>query len=194
MPNETKTQPDNKFGLSLEEQLNKANETIASMVENAWKPIDAHFTDEHKRMIAAKYTAKYSDAEQLEHRGTWPMYTGNQFALYVLAETLNEARKAVFSANLKDYLRDLDRAMSVYTPIVDGVVLTERQVSRNREANEDLEAIRIAIPAESERSAMLKKYAEALRSKIKTGKDADKARLVFYHVSNAMGVLPNSIW
>ena len=85
------------------------NEAMVEAVEGALnafksspaepKPFDAYFSIEHQGMIAAKYRQKYSELEQAAHKAEWPEFAGNHFTLYVLAETLLEAKKAVFSAN-----------------------------------------------------------------------------------------------
>ena len=158
------------------------------------KPIDSYFTVEHQGMIAAKYRAKYSDAEQNIHKNTWPEFAGNHFTLYVLAETLTEARKAVFSANRAILLNNLIGAMVNYTPTEPGAVLTELQVMSNKLSEAALQMLYEQIPDESQRGDLLKSFAQRLKQSAKTGKDTDVARAKFYHASAVLGIVPQSIW
>ena len=176
--------------LSIEEQLLKAQQQLA----DAPKPIDSHFTIEHQGMIAAKYRTKYSDADQRDHAAKWPQFVGNHFTMYILAETLSEARKAVFSANKPLLLNSLQSAMSNYTPTVPGAVLTELQVQFNRTTDLQLQALYEQISEESLRADLLKAFSGKLKQSSKTGKDTDMARAKFFHASATLGITPNSIW
>jgi hypothetical protein len=158
------------------------------------KPIDSYFTIEHQSVIAAKYRAKYSDADQTEHRKLWPEFTGNHFTLYLLAETRTEALKAVFSANSKIFLNNLHGAMVNYTPTTPGAVLTELMVTYNRVADLALQGLYEQIPDESQRTELLKTFAKNLKMASKNGKDTDTAKLKFFHAAATLGIVPNSIW
>jgi len=161
---------------------------------NAVKPFDSYFTVEHQGMIAAKYRAKYSDADQQMHKTAWPEFAGNHFTLYVLAETLNEARKAVFSANRTIFLNNLTGAMVNYTPTVPGATLTELMVTFNKTSDLRLHALYEQIPDESQRTELLKAFAKLLKQATRTGKDMDTARGKFFHASVTLGITPNTIW
>ena len=149
--------------------------------------IDSLFTLEHQGMIAAKYRAKYSDLEQVSHKTVWPEFKGNHFMMYVLAETLSEARKAVFSANRAILINQLVGAMVNYTPL-DGTdksgakrAVTELQILFNRATDQQLTALTDQLPDESNRTDVLKAYAKTLKQAARTGRDIDAARLKFYH-------------
>ena len=170
---------------SLEEQLVEARKV---------KPFDSFFSIEHQGMIASKYRVKYSDADQQIHKGLWPEFTGNHFTLYVLAETLMEARKAVFSANRAILLNNLTGAMVNYTPTIPGATLTELQVTFNKTSDLQLNALYEQIPDEPQRAELLKAYAKNLKQSAKTGRDTDTARAKFFHASATLGIVPNTIW
>jgi hypothetical protein len=161
---------------------------------DAVKPIDSYFTVEHQGMIAAKYRTKYSDADQQTHKAAWPEFAGNHFTMYVLAETLSEARKAVFSANRAIFLNNLTGAMVNYTPTVPGATLTELMLTFNKTADLQLQALYEQIPDESQRAELLKAFAKSLKQATRTGKDTDTARGKFYHASATLGIAPNTIW
>jgi hypothetical protein len=161
---------------------------------NAVKPIDSYFSIEHQGMISAKYRAKYSDADQTQHKAAWPEFVGNHFTMYILAETLGEARKAVFSANSKIFLNQLIAGMVNYTPAVPDAVLTELQVTFNKTSDLQLQAIYEMIPDEAQRVELLKLYAKTLKMSAKTGKDTETARAKFFHASAVLGVVPNTVW
>jgi len=191
MPNTTVSETENaQSTLSLEEQLSKANESITSKM----KLIDSYFSIEHQGMIAAKYRVKYSDADQSAHKVLWPEHAGNHFTMYVLAETLSEARKAVFSANKPLLLNTLQSAMSNYTPTVPGAVLTELQVQFNRTTDLQLQGLYKQVSEESLRADLLKAFSSKLKQSAKTGKDTDVARAKFFHAAATLGITPNSIW
>lgn len=158
------------------------------------KPIDSYFTIEHQGMIAAKYRAKYSDADQTQHKTAWPEFSGNHFIMYVLAETLNEARKAVFSANSKGFLNNLIGAMVNYTPTTSGAILTDMQVAWNKMTDTALQGVYENVPDEGQRTELLKMYGKTLKLGSKTGKDTETAKAKFYHASASLGIVPNSIW
>jgi hypothetical protein len=158
------------------------------------KPIDSYFTVEHQGMIAAKYRVKYSDADQQQHKASWPEFAGNHFVMYVLAETLLEARKAVFSANRTILLNSLTGALVNYTPTEPGAVLTELQVAFNKTSDLQLQGLYEQIPDESQRVELLKAFSKNLKQAAKTGKDTDTARAKFYHASAVMGIPGNLIW
>jgi len=188
------------------QQSNKSNESPSNIqlappaVEGPTLPpatiqaIDSYFTVEHQGMIASKYRAKYSDAEQREHKTTWPAFTGNHFTLYILAETLSEARKAVFSRDKKIYLSRLIGTMEVYTPTVPGAVLSELQIACNRTTDLKLAGMFEQVTFEDNRSDLLKDYAKTLKLASKTGKDTDTAKAKFFHAAAALGITANSIW
>ena len=164
------------------------------------KGIDTLFTLEHQGMIAAKYRAKYSDLEQVSHKSVWPEFKGNHFMMYVLAETLAEARKAVFSANRTILINQLIGAMINYTP-VDGydkngnpVAVTELQVLFNKATDQQLVALSDQLPDENNRTDVLKAYAKTLKQAARTGRDIDAARLKFYHAADVLGVVAGTIW
>lgn len=161
---------------------------------NAVKPIDSYFTVEHQGMIAAKYRVKYSDADQMQHKAMWPEHAGNHFTLYILAETLSEARKAVFSANRMLLLNTLTSSMVNYTPTVPGATLTELQVAFNKTTDLQLQGLYENVSDESQRTELLKAFAKNLKQSAKTGKDMDSAKAKFYHASATLGITPNSIW
>lgn len=154
------------------------------------KGIDSLFTLEHQGMIAAKYRAKYSDLEQVSHKSVWPEYKGNHFMMYVLAETLSEARKAVFSANRAILINQLVGAMINYTPSP----VTELQVLFNKATDQQLNALTDQLPDESNRTEVLKAYAKTLKQAARTGRDIDAARLKFYHAADVLGVVAGTIW
>jgi hypothetical protein len=160
----------------------------------AVKPIDSYFTIEHQGMIAAKYRVKYSDADQTQHKAQWPEFTGNHFVLYLLAETLTEAKRAVFSANRKILFNNLTGAMVNYTPTVAGATLTELQVMFNKTTDMQLQELYKHVEEESQRIDLLKDYSKALKQSAKTGKDTDNARAKFFHASATLGIVPNTIW
>ena len=179
----------------IEQSSVAANEsTNQTSVSNVVKPIDSYFTIEHQSMIAAKYRAKYSDADQAEHKTRWSEFAGNHFTMYILAETLNEARKAVFSANSKGFLNNLIGSMINYTPTAPGSVLTEMQVAWNKMSDTALQGLYEQVSDESQRTDLLKMYAKTLKLQSKTGKDTETAKAKFYHASAELGVTPNSIW
>ena len=171
-------------------QAASADETVAPTAQ----PIDSYFSIEHQGMIAAKYRAKYSEADQQQHKAEWPAFTGNHFMMYVLAETLSEARKAVFSANRSILLNNLTGAMVNYTPTLKDTVLTELQVTFNRTSDLQLQALYEQLPDESHRTELLKAYAKNLKQASRTGRDTEVARAKFYHASAVLGVVPQSIW
>jgi len=158
------------------------------------RPIAAYFSIEHQGMIAAKYRTKYSDADQAQHKATWPEFAGNHFTMYILAETLQEARKSVFSANKPLLLNTLQSAMSSYTPTVPGAVLTELQVQLNKTTDLQLRGLYEQVTEESLRSDLLKAFGSKLKQSAKTGKDTDVARAKFFHAAATLGITPNSIW
>lgn len=186
------------FKLSAEQQtINQLTEQLTEAlraVAGAPKPIDSYFTVEHQGMISAKYRVKYSDADQAAHKATWPEFIGNHFTMYILAETLAEARKSVFSANSKIFLNQLMAGMVNYTPTVPGATLTELQVTFNKATELQLQGIYEMIPDETQRVELLKMYAKTLKMGAKTGKDTDTARAKFYHASAVLGVVPNTVW
>ena len=157
-------------------------------------PFDLLFSDEIQRVLALKYTAKYSRADKSEHLLAWPEYAGNSFLLYLLAETMEEGRKAVFSLNRPGYLRDLVRATGNYTPTGNGAVLTDRQVRNNREAAEDLQKLLEELKSESERTEILNAFVKVLRQGARTGKELESAKSQFYFAAGILGVVPNTIW
>jgi hypothetical protein len=164
------------------------------------KGIDSLFTLEHQGMIAAKYRAKYSDLEQVSHKSVWPEYKGNHFMMYVLAETLCEARKAVFSANRAILINQLVGAMVNYTPVDatdkngNPLAVTELQVLFNKATDQQLNALTDQLPDESNRTDVLKAYAKTLKQSARTGRDIDAARLKFYHAADVLGVVAGTIW
>ena len=158
------------------------------------EPVDTLFSIEHQGMIASKYRAKYSEADQSAHKTQWPQFTGNHFMLYVLAETLSEARKAVFSRDKKIYLSRLIGMMDEYTPTVPGAVLTELQVACNRTTDLKLQSLYEQLSFEDNRIDLLKDFAKTLKQSAKTGRDTDKYRAVFYHAAGTLGVSGNTIW
>jgi hypothetical protein len=158
------------------------------------KSLDSYFTIEHQGMIAAKYRTKYSDADQQEHKAKWPEFTGNHFTMYVLAETLSEARKAVFSANKKIFLNNLTGAMVNYTPTTPGAVITELQTQFNKTTDLQLQGLYELIADESQRVELLKDYAKLLKLMSKSGRDTDVNKAKFFHASATLGVTPNTIW
>ena len=162
--------------------------------------IDSLFTLEHQGMIAAKYRAKYSDLEQVSHKSVWPEFKGNHFMMYVLAETLSEARKAVFSANRAILINQLVGAMVNYTPLVgrdrqgNPVAVTELQILFNRATDQQLTALSEQLPDESNRTDVLKAYAKTLKQAARTGRDIDAARQKFYFAADVLGVVAGTIW
>ena len=174
----------------LTEQLSNALKELTA----APKAFDSHFSVEHQNMIAAKYERKYDVTARRVHRTLWPAFTGNPFTMYVLAETLTEAKKAVFSENIKSYLRKLASSMEDYTPTAGGAVLTELQVTDNRECDNKLAKLAAMVEDEDDRNQLLKKYAEQLKLSSKNGKDTDRNKLVFYHAADSFQVVPNTIW
>ena len=162
--------------------------------------IDTLFTLEHQGMIAAKYRAKYSDLEQVSHKTVWPEFKGNHFMMYVLAETLSEARKAVFSANRAILINQLVGAMVNYTPLVgrdrqgNPVAVTELQILFNRATDQQLTALSEQLPDESNRTDVLKAYAKLLKQAARTGRDIDAARQKFYFAADVLGVVAGTIW
>jgi hypothetical protein len=178
--------------------IEAGEETASAVASNnevaVAKPIDSYFSIEHQGMIAAKYRAKYSEADQQQHKAAWPEFAGNHFTMYVLAETLSEARKAVFSANRSILLNNLTGAMVNYTPVIAGSVLTELQVTFNKTSDLQLEALYEQLPQEEHRTELLKAYAKALKQAARTGRDLEGARARFYHASAVLGVVPQSIW
>lgn len=187
---ETKITAEQETINTLSEQLSAAVKALAA----APKPIDSYFSIEHQGMIAAKYRVKYSDADQTQHKATWPEFVGNHFTMYILAETLSEARKSVFSANSKIFLNQLMAGMVNYTPTVPGATLTELQVTFNKASELQLQGIYEMIPDEAQRVELLKMYAKTLKMGAKTGKDTDTARAKFFHASAVLGVVPNTVW
>ena len=171
------------------EQTTPKSESIKAV-----KPVDSYFTIEHQSMIAAKYRAKYSDADQSQHKAAWPEFAGNHFTLYILAETLSEAKKAVFSANAKGFLNNLIGAMVNYTPTLPDSVLTEMQVKWNEMSDTALQGLYENVPDESQRTSLLKDYMKTLKMGCKSGKDTDVAKAKFYHASATLGITPQSIW
>jgi hypothetical protein len=160
------------------------------------KGIDTLFTLEHQGMIAAKYRAKYSDLEQVSHKSLWPEFKGNHFMMYVLSETLTEARKAVFSANRTILINQLVGAMVNYTP-ADSTgtrAMTELQVLFNKATDQQLNALTDQLPDESNKTDVLKAYAKTLKQSARTGRDLDQARLKFYHAADMIGVVAGEIW
>lgn len=181
--------------LTIEEQLNKALERIKELEERPIvKGIDQYFSLEHQGMIAAKYSAKYSEADQAEHKTAWPEFQGNHFVMYVLAETQSEARKAVFSANRTILLAKLSAAMVSYTPTVPGAVLTELQTILNKSTELQLQELYTIVAEEAQRIDLLKAFGKTLKQAAKTGKDMDTAKLKFFHASAVLGIVPNTIW
>jgi hypothetical protein len=160
------------------------------------KGIDTLFTLEHQGMIAAKYRAKYSDLEQVSHKSVWPEFKGNHFMMYVLAETLSEARKAVFSANRAILINQLVGAMVNYTPAdtTGARAMTELQVLFNKATDQQLNVLTDQLPDESNRTDVLKAYAKTLKQSARTGRDIDAARLKFYHAADVLGVVAGTIW
>ena len=160
------------------------------------KGVDTLFTLEHQGMIAAKYRAKYSDLEQVSHKSQWPEFKGNHFMMYVLAETLSEARKAVFSANRAILINQLVGAMVNYTPAdtTGARAMTELQVLFNKATDQQLNALTEQMPDESNRTDVLKAYAKTLKQAARTGRDIDAARLKFYHAADCLGVVAGTIW
>lgn len=156
--------------------------------------IDTLFTNEHQSMIAAKYRAKYSDADQSVHKTEWPQFIGNHFMLYVLAETLAEARKAVFSANKKLLLNALVSTMSRYTPTNPGATLTDLQVTFNKTVEMELFGLASKLEDESNRVDLLKDYAKLLKLGTRCGKDTDAARLAFNYAAAKLDVIAGTIW
>jgi hypothetical protein len=167
---------------------------IVAETKATLKSLDSYFTIEHQGMIAAKYRVKYSDADQQEHKAIWPEFVGNHFTMYVLAETLSEARKAVFSANKKIFLNNLIGAMVNYTPLVHGQAVTELQVMFNKTTDMQLQGLYDLVTDESQRVELLKDYAKMLKLVSKTGKDTDTNKAKFFHASATLGVTPNTIW
>jgi hypothetical protein len=158
------------------------------------KQINGLFSMEHQGMIAAKYAAKYSDNDQKAHIEAWPHFLGNHFMLYVLAETLNEARKAVFSANRTILINQLTAAMRDYTPAVPGAILTELQTWSNKNTDMNLEMLKTQMLEESQRVEVLKAFSKNLKQASKTGKDTDKARLKVTYAADSFGVIPGLVW
>ena len=181
--------------VSIEDQLLQALERIQTLEKV--KNFDAHFSIEHQGMLSAKYRGKYSDADHLEHRAKWPEFVGNHFVMYVLAETLSEARKAVFSANRAVLLNTLVSAMSNYTP-TNGtgrdVVMTELQLTFNKTVDMQLNALYEQLPEESNRADLLKAYGKTLKQQAKNGRDMDNAKAKFFHAAAVLGIVPNTIW
>ena len=172
----------------------KSIETPAESSAQTVTAIDNLFTIEHQGMIAAKYRTKYSDADQAMHKAAWPQFAGNHFTMYILAETLSEARKAVFSANKPLLLNTLQSAMTNYTPTVPGAVITELQATFNKTTDLQLQGLYEQVSEESLRADLLKAFASKLKQSSKTGRDTDIARAKFYHASATLGITPNSIW
>jgi hypothetical protein len=183
---------------SIKEQLDnvqvEAGKPTQQDAPASIKPLDSYFSIEHQGMIAAKYRVKYSDADQSEHKKRWPEFAGNHFTMYVLAETLSEAQKAVFSANRAILLNNLTGAMVNYTPTTPGAVLTELQLMSNRLTDSQLQALYENVNDESNRVDLLKAFAKNLKQAAKTGKDTDLARAKFFHAAATLGITPNTIW
>ena len=158
------------------------------------KPIDSYFTLEHQSHIAVKYTAKYSDADQEKHVAKWPEFKGNHFVLYILAETLNEAQKAVFSKNKKVLLSQLLGAMNGYSPTTPGAVLTDLQVALNKNTDLQLQGIYEFVPDDGQRIELLKDYQKGLKLGSKNGAELEKSKIKFFHASATLGIIPNTIW
>jgi hypothetical protein len=175
--------------VAIAEMVESGQEPVASA-----RPIDSYFSIEHQGMIASKYRAKYSDADQQQHKAAWPEFAGNHFMMYIMAETLSEARKAVFSANRGILLNNLTGAMVNYTPAIPGAVFTELQVTFNKTSDLQLQALYEQLPDESHRTELLKAYAKSIKQAARSGKDLDVARAKFYHASAVLGVVPQSIW
>jgi hypothetical protein len=153
-----------------------------------------NFTAQHIKMIAAKYAVKYSDADQKEHVKLWPAHVGDSFTMYVLAETLNEAKNAVFSKNKPDAIRDVVEAIRVYTPTAHNAVLTDRQVRKNIDVQEELLEIGAMLENEQQRIAVLKDVRKAVKLDASNGKDTDAAKLKFWYVCDLFGIIPQTIW
>ena len=177
---------------NMQQAIEKATPKVE--VAATVKPIDSYFTVEHQGMIAAKYRVKYSDAEQSIHKTAWPEFSGNHFTMYILAETLMEAKKAVFSANRSIFINNLTGAMVNYTPTTPDAVITELQAYSNKMTDAGLQMLYEQIPDESQRIELLKAFAKNLKQAAKTGKDTDTARAKFFHASAVLGVVPQSIW
>jgi hypothetical protein len=182
--------------LNAERELDIDTVLIHSGASAGVKGIDTLFTLEHQGMIAAKYRAKYSDLEQVSHKSVWPEFKGNHFMMYVLAETLSEARKAVFSANRAILINQLIGAMVNYTPAdtTGARAMTELQVLFNKATDQQLNALTDQLPDESNRTDVLKAYAKTLKQSARTGRDIDAARLKFYHAADVLGVVAGTIW
>ena len=182
--------------LERERELDIDTVLIHSGASAGVKGIDSLFTLEHQGMIAAKYRAKYSDLEQVSHKSLWPEFKGNHFMMYVLAETLTEARKAVFSANRTILINQLVGAMVNYTPAdtTGARAMTELQVLFNKATDQQLNALTNQLPDESNRTDVLKAYAKTLKQSARTGRDLDQARLKFYHAADMIGVVAGEIW
>lgn len=172
------------------EQNNNQPETTSAKLA----AIDTLFSLEHQGMIASKYRVKYSDPEQEQHKAAWPQYVGNHFMLYILAETLLEAKKAVFSANKKLLLNSLTSAMSNYTPTAPGAVITDMQAQFNKVADMQLQALYEQIPDESQRVDLLKDFAKTLKLSSKNGVQTETARAKFAHAAATLGIVPATIW
>jgi hypothetical protein len=188
----------------VQEKNNMANETNNAILESVKvktdsksegiKNVDSYFTPEQQTVLAAKYAVKYSDADQREHKANWPEFAGNSFTMYVLAETLNEAQKAIFSLNSKLFLGRLRATMAEYTPTTHGAVLTEMMTTYNRAVSLKLMALYEEITLESQRIELLKMYSKELKLASKTGKDTELAKLKFFHAADGLGIVPNTIW
>jgi hypothetical protein len=157
-------------------------------------PFRDNFTAQQLKFVAAKYAAKYSEADQKEHAKLWPSYVGDSFTMYVLAETLNEAKNAIFSKNRPDAIRDVLESMRVFTPTVHGAVLTDRQVRKNVDVKEELLEVAASLENESQRIAVLKDVRKHVKLDAGTGKDTDTARAKFWYVCDIFGIIPQTIW
>lgn len=144
--------------LSLEEQLNKANETISSMltVDAAVNLVPAMFGDTLLGALTRKYAQKYSKfpAEQASHREMFPAFAGNTGMLYILVSAKQEADERIASETRAVNVANLTGMVNSY---VQSEVLTEFQVTKNAQTDAEIAGLKDKVgDNQSERTAILK--------------------------------------
>lgn len=144
--------------LSLEEQLNKANESIATMltIDAATNLVPAMFGDLLLGALTRKYAQKYSKfpAEQASHREMFPAFASNTGMLYILVSAKQEADERIASETRAVNVANLTGMVNSYNQ---AEVLTDFQVEKNKQTDMEIAGLKDKVgDNQSERTAILK--------------------------------------
>lgn len=142
--------------LSLEEQLLKAQESIAAMLtmDAAINLVPAMLNDKLSGALARKYAQKYGKlpAEQQAHRESFPAYAGNTAMLYMLVSAAQEATEKIASEERLENVSNLTSMVNSYNQ---AEVLTVFQSEQNKATDARIIELRDKVSNRAELDKLL---------------------------------------